>query len=183
MNEPESKSLMPAEIYNGLVRHLKFAMTRLKEYEMRSTLDEDDVAPPHEEEDGEFHTAAEDEGKSAKRRLISPEPSRHVSPLRSRFKPQVVKCSAFGESLSVSRVSVSPGRHQSGDTTLPIASTIPAVIPHVRQRWTEQQVEDLRQGYTAHGPQWMVIRDRFPSLSSFTNVQLKDKHRHLVGRH
>lgn len=53
--------------------------------------------------------------------------------------------------------------------------------PKRRNRWSEEEIEILIQGYKRHGPNWHRILNAYPLVfRGRTNVDLKDKARHLA---
>jgi len=182
---------MEPELFNALHRNIKYTLELLKEFEMNGDYVQHDkvadvVAP---EDDVQFLSADEDDNHPVVSASPHPEPA-----LTSQFRPQVVYGSAFSkhvpEATAVRNRSSSPrpimepsspSRFADANERNPIV-TISNLPGSNRQRWTDAQTQDLKDGYTIHGPQWLKIQREFPSLRPFTNVQLKDKYRHISGR-
>lgn len=153
LNDTDAANLpLKKELMNQLKRFMKHAVDEIG----RIHISEGHFLEAEEEED-DFEDAVEE-------------------PAPKRFLPTIVASSGFGSPRRTAHIPVTI-EPQEG---VSISQITKSMLPK-RRKWSKQQTEDLRLACDKYPNQWETMRRVFPSLSEFSGVQLKDKHRATFG--
>jgi hypothetical protein len=119
--------------------------------------------------EGQFLEAEEEDGDDFEDAVEEPAPKR--------FLPTIVASSGFGSPRRSAHI---PATIEPAQEGVSISQITKNLLPK-RRKWSKQQTDDLRLACDKYPNQWETMRRVFPSLSEFSGVQLKDKHRATFG--